>query len=95
MGAASGGRLTFWLVTLAVLMASGAAGVTMTGPGRGPATDGSGPDARMTGSALSQSRADPGTAPPTTTAPLASGSRAGGGPSNATGRFNVAAAHSP
>ena len=39
--------------------------------------------------------ADPGTAPPTTTAPLASGPRAGDGASNATGRFNVAAAHSP
>jgi hypothetical protein len=89
VGAASGGRLTFWLVTLAVLMASGAAGVTMADPGQGPATGSSGPDARMTGSALSQSGADPGTAPATTSARPPAGARAGDGASNAAGRFNV------
>lgn len=97
MGTAAGGRLTFRLMALAVLMASGAAGVAMVGPGRGPAAAGSGRNTRMLGSALSQTGAAPDTAPGATpgSGPSASGPAPGGLARDAAGRFNVDAPHSP
>jgi GH25 family lysozyme M1 (1,4-beta-N-acetylmuramidase) len=97
VGTAAGSRLTFRLVALAVLMASGAAGVAAVGPGRGPAPAGSGRDTRMLGSSLSQPGADPDTDPATApgSGPSASDPASGGGARGTADRFNVDAPHSP
>jgi GH25 family lysozyme M1 (1,4-beta-N-acetylmuramidase) len=105
VGAASGGRLTFSLVALAVLMASGATGIVVVGTGPGHSAGGSRTTTTMVGSSEQQ----PGTRPSTSsssprtagTAATAAGGRTGGaaaGSSPAAGsvdRYNVGAAHSP
>ena len=99
MSAASGGRLAFSLMALAVLMASGAAGVVMTGPDRGHDGPGAGTgQTRVLGAVGRQADADEDTAPPASTVPAAAtapGRPPAGTDSDPAGRFNVAAPHSP
>ena len=99
MGAASGGRLAFSLVALAVLMASGATGVVVVGAGPGPVPGGSRTTTTMVGAAAQRAGAP--TASPTpsgsgaaTAAPDRNGAPAGSA-DGSTGRDNVGAAHSP
>jgi GH25 family lysozyme M1 (1,4-beta-N-acetylmuramidase) len=106
VGAASGGRLTFSLVALAVLMASGATGIVVIGAAPGHSAGGSRTTTKMVGSSEQQ----PGTHSSTSSSPagsvgttsIAAGGRAGGAAaapaSSAAGsadRYNVGAAHSP
>ena len=44
MGAGAGGRLTLWLVALAVLVASGATGIVVSGSGPAPPAGGGSQD---------------------------------------------------
>jgi len=98
VGAASGGRLTFSLVALAVLMASGATGVVVVGAGPGHSPGGGktttkmvGASAQRTGARHSRStRAGSGAA-----GPGKDGAAAGPESGGAAGRYNVGAAHSP
>ena len=55
MGAASGGRLTFSLVALAVLMASGATGVVVVGAGPGHSPGGGKTTTKMVGASAQRS----------------------------------------
>jgi hypothetical protein len=106
VGAASGGRLTFSLVALAVLMASGATGIVVVGVGPGHSAGGSRTTTKMVGSSEQQ----PGTRSSTRSAragsagpaATAAGGRTGGAaaaPSSpaagSVDRYNVGAAHSP
>jgi lysozyme len=102
VGAASGGRLTLWLVALAVLMASGATGIAVIGAGSPPEKGGRQPTTRMVGS--SDQRPDgrqpakaQAQAGPVSTASAAAGAAVAvpAAAAGAAGRYNVAAAHSP
>lgn len=106
MGAASGGRLTFSLVALAVLMASGTAGVVVIGTGPGPAAGGSRATTQMIGSSDQQpdtgqvATSPAGTGPSGAAASAAARGRTvppAGRPQadSPVGRYNVGAAHSP
>ncbi|HYY18243.1 MAG TPA: hypothetical protein VE864_05325, partial [Streptosporangiaceae bacterium] len=64
MGAASGGRLTFSLVALAVLMASGATGVVVVGAGPGHSPGGSRTTTKMVGAAAQRAGARTGSPTP-------------------------------
>jgi GH25 family lysozyme M1 (1,4-beta-N-acetylmuramidase) len=100
VGAASGGRLTFSLVALAVLMASGATGIVVVGAGPGHSPGGGrtttkmvGASAQGTGGSGRSTRAGSESA---TAAPGQDGATAGPGSGDgADGRYNVGAAHSP
>jgi GH25 family lysozyme M1 (1,4-beta-N-acetylmuramidase) len=106
VGAASGGRLTFSLVALAVLMASGATGIVVIGTAPGHSAGGSRTTTKMVGSSEQQ----PGTRPSTSSSAAGSAgtsaTAAGGGTGGAAAapsspsagsadRYNVGAAHSP
>jgi GH25 family lysozyme M1 (1,4-beta-N-acetylmuramidase) len=107
VGAASGGRLTFSLVALAVLMASGATGVVVIGTGQGPAAGGSRTTTKMVGSSDQQPdtrQTATSAARPSPASSAAPGSAAAGGgtadtaapsPAGLVDRYNVGAAHSP
>ncbi|HEY2519988.1 MAG TPA: GH25 family lysozyme [Streptosporangiaceae bacterium] len=103
MGAASGGRLTFSLVALAVLMASGATGVVVVGAGPGHSPGGSRTTTKMVGAAAQRAGAHNGSpTPPGSEAATAAQDRdgaaagsAGGAAGGRAGRDNVGAAHSP
>ncbi|HEY0716969.1 MAG TPA: GH25 family lysozyme, partial [Streptosporangiaceae bacterium] len=103
MGAASGGRLTFSLVALAVLMASGATGIVIVGGGPGHPAGGGPTTTTMVGSSGPRPGSRPSSSSPATGLAAAAGTtsdgRTGGGASPpATGsadRYNVGAAHSP
>jgi GH25 family lysozyme M1 (1,4-beta-N-acetylmuramidase) len=103
LGAGSGGRLILSLIALAVLMASGAASITMISPG--PGHPGGGEPTRqppMLGSALtgprSTGKASP-SAPYGSPSPAARTARAPErrlqSAGSAAGRFNVGSTHSP
>ncbi|HXP53459.1 MAG TPA: hypothetical protein VN847_00820, partial [Streptosporangiaceae bacterium] len=108
MGAAAGGRLTLWLLGLAVLIASGATGIAVTHDGSAPSQRGGSGSAQMRGS--SDQRPDRGQsatvqaqARPRSPAPVAARDRAQAAAAAAaetaavrrTGRYNVGATHSP
>jgi GH25 family lysozyme M1 (1,4-beta-N-acetylmuramidase) len=101
VGAGAGGRLTLWLVALAVLVASGATGIVVSGSGPAPPAGGGSQDTtQMVGS--SDQRPDGGQqataqARPVSAASAGASARAAAG-LTATGpadRYNVGAAHSP
>ncbi len=105
MGAASGGRLAFSLVALAVLMASGATGVVVAGAGPGHSPGGSRTTTKMVGASAQRTgahRGSPTAARSGAAAPgpggngaaagLVPGSGSGGGTGD---RYNVGAPHSP
>lgn len=98
MGAASGGRLTFSLVALAVLMASGATGVVVVGAGPGHSPDGGKTTTKMVGASAQRTgrtgRSTRARSESVTAAPGKNGAMAGSG-DGADGRYNVGAAHSP
>ena len=99
MGAASGGRLTFSLVALAVLMASGATGVVVVGAGPGHSPGGSRTTTKMVGAAAQRSGARNGSPSPAgseaATAAQGRNGAAAGSAGGRAGRDNVGAAHSP
>ncbi len=99
MGAASGGRLTFSLVALAVLMASGATGIVVVGAGPGHSPGGGKTTTKMVGASAQRTGAKNGrstraAAEAATTARGKDGAAASS-ESGAGGRYNVGAAHSP
>jgi GH25 family lysozyme M1 (1,4-beta-N-acetylmuramidase) len=95
VGAASGGRLTFSLVALAVLMASGATGIVVVGAGPGHSSGGG--KTTMTGTTAQHQGAGPGRPTPASAAAAAAKGKKGaaGSAADAAGRYNVGAAHSP
>jgi GH25 family lysozyme M1 (1,4-beta-N-acetylmuramidase) len=103
VGAGAGGRLTLWLVALAVLVASGATGIVVSGRGSAPSTGGGsgggGQDiTQLVGS--SDQRPDDGQqataqARPVSAASAATRAADGGSTTAPAGRYNVGAAHSP
>ena len=94
MGGASGGRLTLWLVALAVLMASGATGIVVIGTGSTPPKGGSPTAGQVTGSSGQRLAGDrKGTAAAQPGRGASAG--AGGSAASAKGRYNVGATHSP
>jgi GH25 family lysozyme M1 (1,4-beta-N-acetylmuramidase) len=99
VGAGAGGRLTLWLVALAVLVASGATGIVVSGSGPAPLAGGGSQDTtHMVGS--SDQRPDGGQqataqARPVPAASSASARAAGVTATGPAGRYNVGAAHSP
>ena len=99
MGAGAGGRLTLWLVALAVLVASGATGIVVSGSGPAPPAGGGSQDTtHLVGS--SDQRPDGGQqataqARPVTAASSASAGAAGMTAAGPAGRYNVGATHSP
>ena len=99
MGAASGGRLTFSLVALAVLMASGATGIVVVGAGPGHSAGGGKTTTKMVGASAQRTgtkngRSTRAASESAATAQGKNGAAAGPG-SGASGRYNVGAAHSP
>jgi GH25 family lysozyme M1 (1,4-beta-N-acetylmuramidase) len=103
VGAGAGGRLTLWLVALAVLVASGATGIVVSGSGPAPPAGGrsrdtthmvGSSDQRPDGGQQATAQAHPVSA--ASAAPSASARAAAGltatGPAD---RYNVGAAHSP
>jgi GH25 family lysozyme M1 (1,4-beta-N-acetylmuramidase) len=99
VGAGAGGRLTLWLVALAVLVASGATGIVVSGSGPAPPAGGGSQDTtHMVGS--SDQRPDGGQqataqarpVPAASSAPARAAGMTATGPA---GRYNVGAAHSP
>jgi lysozyme len=100
VGAASGGRLTFSLVALAVLMASGATGALVIGSGPGHKPGASRTTTKMVGTSAQRSSRGQGGPPPAGSgaATAAAGQNGAGGAAGAAGtgdRYNVGAAHSP
>jgi GH25 family lysozyme M1 (1,4-beta-N-acetylmuramidase) len=105
VGAASGGRLTLWLLALAVLIASGATGIVVTHSGSPPPGGGGSGSAQMLGSSDQRpDRGQPATAQaqPQSSAPgsAAAQTRARAAAAEAAaarraGRYNVGATHSP
>lgn len=100
MGAASGGRLTFSLVALAVLMASGATGVVVVGAGPGHSPGGGKTTTKMVGASAQRTGARNGRSTragseAATAAQGRDGAAAGSESGGADGRYNVGAAHSP
>ncbi len=99
MGAGAGGRLTLWLVALAVLVASGATRIVVSGSGPAPPAGGGSQDTtHMVGS--SDQRPDGGQqataqARPVPATSSASARAAGVTATGPAGRYNVGAAHSP
>lgn len=103
MGAGAGGRLTLWLVALAVLVASGATGIVVSGSGPAPPAGGGSQDTtQMVGS--SDQRPDGGQQATAQARPVSAASAAASASARAaagltaTGpadRYNVGAAHSP
>jgi GH25 family lysozyme M1 (1,4-beta-N-acetylmuramidase) len=99
VGAGAGGRLTLWLVALAVLVASGATGIVVSGSGPAPPAGGGSQDTtHMVGS--SDQRPDRGQqataqARPVPAASAAARAAAGVTATGPAGRYNVGAAHSP
>jgi GH25 family lysozyme M1 (1,4-beta-N-acetylmuramidase) len=103
VGAGAGGRLTLWLVALAVLVASGATGIVVSGSGPAPSAGGGSQDTtHMVGSsdqrpdggqqATAQARAVPAAA---ATASASARAAAGVTATVPADRYNVGAAHSP
>jgi GH25 family lysozyme M1 (1,4-beta-N-acetylmuramidase) len=100
VGAASGGRLTFSLVALAVLMASGATGVVVVGAGPGHSSGGAKTTTKMVGASAQRTGARHGRSTragseAATAAQGKDGAAAGPESGGAAGRYNVGAAHSP
>ena len=102
MGAGAGGRLTLWLVALAVLVASGATGIVVSGSGPAPPAGGGSQDTtHLVGS--SDQRPDGGQQATAQARPVAAASAASAGaegmtaagPVGPAGRYNVGATHSP
>ena len=99
MGAGAGGRLTLWLVALAVLVASGASRIIVSGSGPAPPAGGGSQDTtHLVGS--SDQRPDGGQqataqARPVPATSSASARAAGVSATGPAGRYNVGAAHSP
>jgi GH25 family lysozyme M1 (1,4-beta-N-acetylmuramidase) len=94
----AGGRLTLWLVALAVLVASGATGIVVSGSGPAPPAGGGSQDTtHMVGS--SDQRPDGGQQATAQARPVpaaSSSARAAGvAAPGLAGRYNVGAAHSP
>jgi GH25 family lysozyme M1 (1,4-beta-N-acetylmuramidase) len=105
VGAASGGRLTLWLLALAVLIASGATGIVVTHSGSPPPGSGGSGSAQMLGSSDQRpDRGQPATAQaqPQSPAPRspaaqaqARAAAAEAAAAHQSGRYNVGATHSP
>ena len=99
MGAGAGGRVTLWLVALAVLVAAGASRIIVSGSGPAPPADGGSQDTtHLVGS--SDQRPDGGQqataqAHPVPATSSASARAAGVSATGRVGRYNVGAAHSP
>ncbi len=99
MGAGAGGRLTLWLVALAVLVAAGASRIVVSGSGPAPPAGGGSRDTtHLVGS--SDQRPDGGQqataqARPVPATSSASARAAGVSATGPAGRYNVGAAHSP
>jgi lysozyme len=98
VGAGAGGRLTLWLVALAVLVASGATGIVVSGRGPAPPAGGGSQDTthmvgsseqRPDGGQQATAQADPDPAASSTS------HAAGVTATDPAGRYNVGAAHSP
>lgn len=103
MGAGAGGRLTLWLGALAVLVASGATGIVVSGSGPAPPAGGGSQDTtQMVGS--SDQRPDGGQQVTAQARPVSAASAAASASARAAAgvtatvpadRYNVGAAHSP
>jgi GH25 family lysozyme M1 (1,4-beta-N-acetylmuramidase) len=102
VGAGAGGRLTLWLVALAVLVASGATGIVVSGSGPAPPAGGGSQDTtQMVGS--SDQRPDGGQQATAQARPVSAASAAASASARVAGltatgpadRYNVGAAHSP
>jgi len=99
VGAGAGGRLTLWLVALAVLVASGATRIVVSGSGPAPPAGGGSQDTtHMVGSSdqrpdgAQQATAKARPVPATSSASAHAAGVTATGPA---GRYNVGAAHSP
>jgi hypothetical protein len=99
VGAASGGRLTFSLVALAVLMASGATGIVVVGAGPGHSSGGGQTTTKMVGASAQRTGAKNGwstrAGSEAATTTRGKDGAAAGLESGGAGRYNVGAAHSP